>query len=259
MARPHLLAVFILATCCLAAQGGHAQGSPGGDAEPRAERDRAVQAELMWVRYEGELLDQASAPISGIFPMVFSFYPTADGDSPSWVELQSVAVIEGRYEVFLGRTRGVPRAWDGQTVHLGVALGDAGEVTRHAVALESYVGDDEGDLPSVIPAGNVELAGYALSADSAVFAHECRALDGRTARELDRFEQLMTRVNAIRETLDRARDQRVARESQPAQRIGGAGGVRYQRTCPPGFVMTGARGGMGNLVDGFRIICTELL
>lgn len=259
MARPHLLAVFTLAACCLAAQGADAQGAPNGGAEARAERDPSDSTELMWVRYEGELLDQESAPVSGIFPMVFSFYPTADGASPSWVELQSVAVIEGRYEVFLGRTRGVPRAWDGQTVHLGVELGEAGEVTRHAVALQSYVGDDESGLPSVIPAGNVELAGYALSADSAVFAHECRALEGRTARELDRFEQLMTRLNAIRETLDRARDERVSRESQPAQRIGGAGGVRYQRTCPPGFVMTGARGGMGNLVDGFRIICTELL
>ena len=55
-----------------------------------------------------------------------------------------MAVIEGRYEVFLGRTRGVPRL-EGRTV-LGVELGEAGEVTRHAVALQSYDGDDESGL-----------------------------------------------------------------------------------------------------------------
>ena len=68
----------------------------------------------------------------------------------------------------------------------------------------------------------------------------------------------MTRLNAIRETLDRARGERVS--GKPA----GAAHRRSRRRALPAHLPARVRhdrrtGGMGNLVDGYRIICTELL
>lgn len=216
------------------------------------------EQEVMWVAYEGELLDQNNAPISGVFAMTFELYRSMRATEPVWVEVQFVAVVEGRYRVFLGRTSGVPKAWEEQERVLAVQLGE-GEIARHDLLLLAYADPEEVGLPLVQDVGPVELAGQAIEAERAVFANECRALDGRSAEELDRFEQLMERVTAIRQQLDASRTQRVSRDTVAQPRIGGPGGVRYQRTCPPGFVMTGARGGTGNLVDGFRVVCTELL
>lgn len=233
-----------------------------GDALP-AERDEAAEqaAEddaLMWVAYEGELLDGRSRPISGVFPFTLELYRSAAATEPIWVEVQHVAVSEGRYRIFLGRTRGVPEVWSGQERVLAITLGDAGEIARHPITLTPWADLHEASQPTVREAGVTELAGRAISAERASFARECMALDGRTAEELDRFDALMERVGELRTRLNASGSSRIGRDTQTQPRIGSENGVRYQRTCPPGFVATGARGGGGNIVDGLRLVCTEL-
>ena len=42
------------------------------------------------------------------------------------------------------------------------------------------------------------------------------------------------------------------------ERVGGAGGNSYQRQCPPGFVVTGFRGGQGQFLDSIEIVCNAI-
>lgn len=228
------------------------------DERPVAEGAAAAQDALMWVAYEGELLDGANRPVSGVFPLTLELYRSDAATEPVWVEVQYVAVHEGRYRVFLGRTRGVPEVWDGQERTLSITLGDAGEIARHSVTLTRW--DESHDIaqPTVREAGLTQLAGRAISVERASYARECEALDGRTAEELDRFDALMERVTDLRARLNASASSRVGRQPQVQPRIGSENGVRYQRTCPPGFVVTGLRGGGGNIVDGTRVVCTEL-
>ena len=258
---PLLLALSVLTLPHLAvAQDGSGSGAaPGAEA---AEADAPSGLELrnrMWIAYEGELLDDLNRPISGVFPLTLSLYRSDAATEPVWVEVQHVAVLEGRYQIYLGRTRGVPAVWEGQTRVLSIELGDAGEIARHPIVLNAWDPAERTPAPQVRGVGVTELAARAISTERASYARDCRALDGRTAEELDRFDALQTRINELRSALNRAGTQRVGRETVTQSRIGEAGGNPYQRTCPPNFVATGIRGGHGRVVDGYRLVCTEVL
>ncbi|MFT4704456.1 MAG: hypothetical protein ACI81R_002161 [Bradymonadia bacterium] len=213
---------------------------------------------MMWVAYEGELLDAQNAPISGVFPLVFSLYRSADSRNPVWVELQWVSIVEGRYDVHLGRTSGVPLAWEGQTRTLAVSLNGGGELTRHDIALNEWRDELELLGARITAAGEVDLAARAITADRAGFARECQTLSGRSANDLNRFAELLARIEEMRGRLNRSGANRIGRETVTLSAIGAGSGRPYQRMCPPGFAMTGIRGGMGQLVDGFRGVCTEI-
>jgi hypothetical protein len=264
--RSLCLALILFATFSVTAPTGAAaqDGSGSGDATIGGDAAAAGASGIemrnrMWIAYEGELLDDLNRPISGVFPLTLSLYRSDAATEPVWVEVQHVAVLEGRYQIYLGRTRGVPAVWEGQTRVLSIELGDAGEIARHPIVLAAWDPAERDPAPQVRGVGVTELAGRAVSAERATYAQDCRALSGRTAQELDRFDALQTRINELRSALNQAGSQRVGRETVTQSRIGEAGGNPYQRTCPPGFVATGIRGGHGRVVDGYRLVCTELL
>lgn len=214
--------------------------------------------ELMRVRYEGELLDEDNRPITGIFPLTFNLYRSAGSETPVWTEQQFVAVQEGLYLVYLGRNDGIPASWAGEERVLEVALGDLGAISQQTLLLTAWTPEMAAPLPSIRSVGFVELAGQAIHADEAERARNCRTLSGEVASALDHYEEMRQQLDEVRARVDRPAGSRIGTETTVIQRIGGAGGNRYERNCPPGFVMTGARGGAGNLIDGFRIICTQL-
>ncbi len=212
----------------------------------------------MWVEYVGELIDLDNRPISGVFPMAFRIFRSPAAADPVWEEEQFVAVFEGRYTVLLGRNNGVPGAYRGLTRTLGVTLGELGEVSRHAVVLREYIPESATPLPTISRQSSVGLAGQAIRADRATIARHCERLGGQTSEQLDHYQELRDQLQELSDRINRPAGNRIGPDTVVLTRIGGIGGNRYHRSCPPGFVVSGARGGGGNLIDGFRPICTQL-
>lgn len=210
----------------------------------------------MRVAFVGELLDDANRPISGIFPLEFRLYRNGEAETPVWTEQQHVAVYEGMYEVHLGRVNGIPAEWVGQERVVEVALGDVA-LSRQPLLLARWNPEGAG-APTIRHERTVDLAGTAISADEAGFAHNCRTLGGQNLASLDHYAELRDQLDELRERIDRPAGNRIGTEVVTLPRIGGEDGFAYEYRCPPGFVMTGARGGDGQLIDGFRIICTQL-
>lgn len=240
-----ILSILAVLPVLVAADAVAQEPEPGGDEE------------LMRAAYTGELLDDAYRPISGVFPLTFRLYRSRSAETPVWTEEQYVAVLEGMYDVQLGRNEGIPAGWAGEERVLEVALGDT-VLASQTLLLWAWSPEQEAPMPTIRREPFIELAGQAIEADTAAMARNCRRLSGESASALDHYDELRGQLDEVRRRLDRPAGDRIGDDDVVLPRIGGAGGNRYERNCPPGFVMTGARGGAGNLIDGFRIICTQL-
>ena len=218
----------------------------------------AYAQDTMRVGFTGELLDENDAPISGVFPLTFSLYDGEGVADAAWSEQQFVAVFDGMYTVELGRERGIPVEWSGASKVLDVSIVGAGSIGRQRIALTPWRAPGEIPLPLVRHESFVDLAGRAVRADQAGLADRCLTLSGVAVDDLDHYDELAARIAELRQRVSRPAGNRIGPDPVVLPRIGGGGGSRYERNCPPGFVMTGARGGAGSLVDGFRPICTQL-
>lgn len=221
-----------------------------------AQSERPSRDDAMRVVFVGELLDDANQPISGVFPLTFEMYRNTEAESPVWSEQQHVAVHQGMYEVHLGRVNGIPAEWEGEERVVRVKLGEL-ELAVQSLELTRWVPASAG-APSLRYQRLVELAGTAIEADAAAYARNCQTLQGHRVAAIDRYGELNRQLEEMRERIERPPGNRIGQESVNSGPFGGAGGARYEYRCPPGFVMTGARGGAGHLVDGFRVICTQL-
>lgn len=215
-----------------------------------------AQSPTMRVAFRGELVDEESRPISGVFPLTFKLYRSATSEAPVWEERQYVAVFDGMYEVHLGRTEGIPSGWQGEERVLEVAIEDV-VVGSQTLMLHRWVPHDQRG-PTIRYERLVELAGTGVAADEAQFARDCRTLEGQPVAAVDHYGELRSELDELRERLNGPAGNRIGTETVVLSRIGGEGGIEYEYNCPPGFVMTGARGGAGQVIDGFRIICTQL-
>lgn len=224
---------------------------------PRAPAAAAAGADsVMRVDYHGELFDDSSRPISGVFPLTFAIL--GPNGQPIWSEEQFVAVFQGEFDVQLGRIDGVPRAYAGSEHRLRVSLGDS-TVAEHRYRMrEWHPEDDSASLPVIERLPPVDLSGRAVRADRATLAHDCAALGGRSVEQLDHAVDLRTRLDELRTRINRPPGNRIGTETVVLPRIGNDSGNPYDRSCPPGFVVTGIRGGEGNLLDSYRPICTQL-
>ena len=212
----------------------------------------------MRVGFTGELLDENDSPITGVFPLTLALYQDEGMADAQWAEQQFVAVFDGMYTVELGRERGIPVEWSGATRVLDVSITGVGSLGRQTIALTPWRAPGDIPLPLVRHESFVDLAGTAVRADQTGLADRCRTLSGVSVDDLDHYEELSARIDELRQRVTRPAGNRIGPEPVVLPRIGGGGGSRYERNCPPGFVMTGARGGAGSLVDGFRPICTQL-
>lgn len=209
--------------------------------------------------YTGELLDPDLRPISGVFPITFVLQRGADDGSDLWNETRYVAVDEGMYTVVLGRQTAIPQDLAQGRLWLSVRIG-GGEVAGQPWVPTPWVPESvPADLATISRTSFVDLAGHALHAERAGYARDCRTLGGTSVSQLDRYREMMSRVDMIRNDIDDASRVVVGLDRRTLSPNGGTGGRPYETVCPPGYVVTGARGYQGNVLDGVQFVCSQLL
>lgn len=207
--------------------------------------------------YRGEIIDDAGGPISGVFSLTFKLYQSGEDES-FWDEHHHVSVYAGSYDIVLGELTAVPDEYRGETVQIAVEVADAGEFTRHDVLLAPSVSQTREEVLAELDVIFADLADRSLYAVQAEAADDCVRLGGKTLEELDRYEELIEDITELRGEVDEMTGAALGSRTTTLERIGGAGGNSYSRTCPPGHVVTGVRGGAGALIDSIELICSPL-
>lgn len=209
--------------------------------------------------YRGEIIDDAGAPISGVFPLTFQFYRRADATESRWTEAHFVSVYEGVYDVTLGADAPIPAELIGQEVFVAVEVGTIGEFTRHPITVTPTPAPQTREqVIAELDVTYADVADRALFAVEADRARDCARLGGKTLEELDRYDEVLEELVTVRDRLDDVSGAQLGSRTTTLERIGGAGGNAYSRSCPPGHVVTGARGGSGALIDSIELICSPL-
>ena len=207
--------------------------------------------------YRGEIIDDAGTPISGVFSLTFKLYEEGDDDS-FWEEHHHVSVYEGSYDVVLGAENSVDDEQRGETVQIAVEVHEIGEFTRHDVLLAPSITQTREEVLAELDVIFADLADRSLYAVQAEEADDCTRLGGKTLEEIDRYEELIADITELRGEVDEMTGAALGSRTTTLERIGGAGGNSYSRTCPPGHVVTGVRGGAGALIDSIELICSPL-
>lgn len=217
------------------------------------------------VVYGGRLVDSNGRPVTGVFPLTFNIYGDAKAKRPAWSDSAFVAVDNGIYAVELGRAKALPKKLDLNKVEIGVALsGQKKEILREAlgggaavvpnapVVLESAPVVSAGVKPS---AGSqqtyADLAGYAYEAERARVADRIGGLSETDLRELAKSAASQTPPASASKV-------KIGAEKRFTESAGGTDGRPYSISCPPGFVVTGIKGGAGALIDSVSLICSPL-
>lgn len=233
-----------------------AQPAPQQSA-PAIDPSRAPKAYIL-SRYTGELADDDLKPISGIFKVTFKLFPDISAPKEIWTEAIFVTVVEGRYDVALGRITPIGANLDGRQLFLSATLEEEpGERIPFAVRAAT-TRDDSPSGPIFRGKSFADVADRALVASRAATADNCSTLGGKTAEEIDQSKELNKRVSELREALREKSSIKLGGQQQVLERVGGAGGNSYQRQCPPGFVVTGFRGGQGQFLDSIEIVCNAI-
>ena len=264
------LLVFGVGSTALAADGDGADtvASPDGSAG-------------VVVDYRGELQDADGNPISGVFHLAFKLYGDSNASQSAWSTNQYVAIDEGTYKVPLGRRAKLPRSTIEGPVWIGVELVGEGEILRDRfriqqsqVAARQPAGESAGELVDttktrdmIKKARNTDQMAFAdvsersVTADKAEVAEKALKVGSMSANEIERLSNLalerpgehIADPNAHQASGGGIGDKRRVMDS-----VGGPGGRSYDRQCPPGYVVTGIRGGAGRVVDSIAIICQPL-
>ena len=209
-------------------------------------------------RYNGELADEELKPISGVFKVLFRLYPDAGAAKEIWSEAAYVAIVEGSYEVLLGGTSPIGANLDGRQLFLSATINEEeGERAPYAVASASTRDESPGG-PVFRGKSFADIADRALVANRAGIADNCSTLGGKTAEEIDQSKELNKRVSELREALREKSSVKLGTQQQVLERVGGSGGNPYQRQCPPGYVVTGFRGGQGQFLDSIEVVCNAI-
>ncbi len=233
-----------------------AQPAPQQSA-PAIDPSRAPKAYIL-SRYTGELADDDLKPISGIFRVTFKLFPDISAPTEIWAETLFVTIVEGRYDVALGRITPIGANLDGRQLFLSATINEEpGERTPFAVRAAT-TRDDSPSGPIFRGKSFADVADRALVATRAATADNCSTLGGKTAEEIDQSKELNKRVSELREALREKSSIKLGGQQQVLERVGGAGGNSYQRQCPPGFVVTGFRGGQGQFLDSIEIVCNAI-
>lgn len=223
-----------------------------------AEPYRPAMQHNLYQRYRGELLDDASRPISGVFTMTFSFWEHPSGP-PIWRETRVVSVVDGLYDIKLGAITPMPFDLQGRVGELHVML-DADELTSHAFRVSLTRAELDPEVPKVpVPVYVVELAERAMYAGHVETADDCIRLGGKRLDEIDKFDELLAEVARMRAQLDSGTGKpKVGNKQVGLPRVGGPTGNRYAVNCPPGSVVTGAEIKGGDLIDSITPTCTPI-
>lgn len=208
--------------------------------------------------FVGEVVDPDGNPVSGVFPLTLRLFESADAGDAIWVDTRFVAVSEGRYVVGLGSAEPLPASLRGRSLFLGVTLAGS-EIARVPLTIEPDPPRRTRDeIVAEIDLTWADLSERAVLAHDAMHADDCDMVGGRTLAELDRYDELLAEIVRVRDAIAEARGARLSSQTVTLERIGGAGGNPYARTCPPGHVVVGVRGGSGALIDSIELVCAPL-
>ena len=211
------------------------------------------------IAYRGEITDDSGTPITGIFPLTFKFYPTAESERFVWEEAHYVSVYEGTYDIVLGAQNGIATDLVGTEIQIAVEVGSIGEFTRHGITVVPLTAPQTREqVIAELDVTFADLADRSLFAVEATSARDCSSLGGKTLEELDRYDEVLEEMVVLRDRLAEVTAARLGSRTTTLERIGGAGGNAYSRSCPPGHVVTGARGGAGQYIDSIELICSPL-
>ncbi len=234
--------------------------SVGVSPDARAKRPRPGASKQ--VRYEGQLQGPDRKPVGGIYPLTFSFFRSARGGRPLWSESHFVAVDDGRYVVQLGKKRPIRATVNLDRVYIGVALTGGDEIVREPLrpAPEpppQAAAPPRPAAPSAAAAAAVAtktadgrlVVDYAETAGEAYEAHHAKVADKLGSLTADEVEEKLKRTGG-RVTL--------GKKKHFTASAGGDGGTHYELLCPPGYVVTGVRGGGGIYLDSIKLVCQPL-
>lgn len=88
------------------------------------------------VDFNGELIDQNAAPISGVLPLEFRIYSDKNSKKAIATEKHFVAVVDGTYAISLGESSSLKSSSD--KLYVAVLL-DGKELTRQEVAVQRQI------------------------------------------------------------------------------------------------------------------------
>ena len=210
-------------------------------------------------RYTGELVDEGNRPISGVFMLTFSLHRQEDDRDAFFRERRWVAVSEGQYEVLLGEIERAAAEWAGQEAFISVRLGENDEFLRHRYTPELVTPPrSREEVIAELEVTYADIAENALRAVEASIAEDCQTIGGLTLEEIDRYDEVLEQIVELERRVEDATGARLGNRTTTLERIGGSGGNSYSRSCPPGHVVTGARGGAGALIDSIELLCSPL-
>jgi len=223
--------------------------------------------------YGGRLQDAQGRPIGGVFPLTFNFYAAEKGGRATWTESHFVAVDNGVYAVELGSKKPLPKNLKLDRVWLGVALSGGTELAREKLdgasasaaatpaapatpapaapatpttpAPATPPGPTVGAPPAKSTGSYAELAGFAYEAERAKSAD---AIGGMTAQE----------IKNLAKTVTTPAKPKIGATKRYTEQVGGTGGNPYTLQCPPGYVVTGIKGGAAAYMDSIVLICSPL-
>lgn len=278
--------VFLAAAAALtlaASSASMAQGEPTtnkpGPTKPGADSDAKApsrSAKRVVVDYTGRLQDEDGKPISGVFHLAFKLYDGEHAAQAEWSAQRYVAVVDGDYTVPLGDQRPLDRPTISGKTWIGVELVGEGELLRDPFEVGSAAaeqGDDKGSsleisqetknlLDKARTNKQIAFADVAERAVTADVAKRAEKVGDLTAEELEKKAQL---------ALDRLGEHiadpdahaatggiRLGNDRRVMPKTGGDGGSPYQINCPPGYVVTGIKGGAGKMVDSVTVVCQKL-
>lgn len=266
----------------LAGSGMAQDGEADAAAEADKPKDQATVRETeggegagnILLDYRGKLQDSQGTPVSGVFHFQYNIYTDSNAAEPIWSERQYVSVIDGTYKVPLGSRTTLKRETISGLRWIGIELVGEGEIVRDRLKVDSAKqGGGESEkisqktkklLKKAAQGDKIafaDVAERAVKADQADVAKEARKIGSLSADEVERLSNLaLERLgeHIADPNAHGAVGRTLGKQPRIMDQIGGKGGGSYRSECPPGYVVTGIKGGSGAVVDSIAIICRRL-
>lgn len=254
------------------------QGETTASDDETTSQDATANERPQEITYTGRLQDENGAPIAGIFHLKFDLYESPNSSESVWSQQRFVAVTDGNYSVPLGKERPLPKSLLDRSSYIGITLVGEGEILRDQLRIESPTPENGGsprranldsetkNLLQEARQNNdlafADVAERALQADQAEVAQKLGSLTVEDIRELAQSdERAMNRLGKHIADPNAHQNQTgggLGEQRRVMRTVGGSGGNDYRVDCPDGHVVTGIKGGAGNMVDRITIVCTSL-
>jgi hypothetical protein len=242
------------------------------------------------IEFEGQLQTGDNTPVSGLFPLTFRLHDGPRSKKATWQTTKFVAVDNGSYQVTFGNGKSLTKEVLRADTWISVRLGDGPEILRDRLVLKGNAKQSESTAaasgsrrqkPSptrIQPTTETEklleqaqdskeitfanIADRALKADHAETAETAKSVGDLTAEDIKKKSEVALDKLGEHITDPQAHSAaggiNLGDQKEVLKQVGGSGGKDFELSCPPNHVVTGIKGGYGNLIDRLTVICTPL-